>query len=276
MIALADATPTRIAQALTNRDYISYSAMSTYMACPLRYYFRYIQRIPEEIVSSSLVFGTSIHAAVQHHYEAILDGGDTPDVDQLMDTFWTTWQSREEEDIVISYGKGEDRTTIAALAERVLEAFLASDASQPTGQIIGIEEELRGPIAIDTPDLLARVDLITETADTLIITDFKTSRSRWNATQAEESAGQLLLYSQLAHDLAPGKAIRLEFIVMTKTKQPSVERLHVHPNRQKVDRITRTIRHVWNAIESGVFYPAASHISCSTCPFREPCNNWNG
>lgn len=41
------------------RDYLSYSAITTYQGCPLRYYFRYIAGLPERIVSSNLVFGAA-------------------------------------------------------------------------------------------------------------------------------------------------------------------------------------------------------------------------
>ena len=48
---------------VTQRDYISYSAISTYQLCPLRYYFHYIVGLPERTVSASLVFGSAIHRA---------------------------------------------------------------------------------------------------------------------------------------------------------------------------------------------------------------------
>ena len=35
-------TPNQIAERLTGRDYLSYSAISTYQRCPLRYFFVYV------------------------------------------------------------------------------------------------------------------------------------------------------------------------------------------------------------------------------------------
>ena len=49
---------------LTGRDYISWSAVSTFRTCPLKYKFRYIDGLKEETVSSALVFGTGIHTAI--------------------------------------------------------------------------------------------------------------------------------------------------------------------------------------------------------------------
>jgi hypothetical protein len=42
MIAVADLHPNQIAEQLTGRPYTSWSAITTYMACPLRYKLHYV------------------------------------------------------------------------------------------------------------------------------------------------------------------------------------------------------------------------------------------
>ena len=109
-----------------------------------------------------------------------------------------------------------------------------------------------------------------------MVRDFKTARSRWNADQVDDSAGQLLLYGEAVRSIVPDKAVRLEFVVLTKTKEPAVD-LHVVPadalrsHRQKV-----VVERVWQSIAAGRFYPAPSPMSCSTCPYRKPCRQWPG
>ena len=44
-----------VARQLTGRDYISWSAISTFRSCPLKYFFRYVAGLPEESVYSALV-----------------------------------------------------------------------------------------------------------------------------------------------------------------------------------------------------------------------------
>ena len=63
-----------VAQRITGRPYVSWSALSTFRTCPLKYRFRYVDGLPEESVSSALVFGSGIHTAVEQHYQAILSG----------------------------------------------------------------------------------------------------------------------------------------------------------------------------------------------------------
>jgi putative RecB family exonuclease len=267
--------PGDVAARLTGRDYLSFTAINTYANCPLRYYFRYVQGLPEETVLSSLAFGSGIHAAVEHHFQELLAGNPAPDQDTLLDVFWDAWH-RKSEQATIQFGASEDADTIGHMADRVLKAFRQSELASPPGTIVGIEEELRGAIIPGVPDLLAYIDLLVETDDALVVTDFKTARSRWSAEQAEDNGEQLLLYGELAARLAPAKNLRVEFAVISKTKQPVAERHPVQINPQRIVRAKRMVERIWQAIQGGHFYPAPSPLNCPGCPFRESCQSWPG
>ena len=68
----------------TGRDSISWSALSTFQTCPLKYKFRYIGGLPEESVSAALIFGSGIRRAVEQHSQARLAGDPKPDLDALL------------------------------------------------------------------------------------------------------------------------------------------------------------------------------------------------
>jgi hypothetical protein len=80
-----------IAKKLTGRDYVSWSALSTFRTCPLKYKFRYVDGLPEESVSAALVFGSGIHSAIEEHFQAILAGDPRPDVDKLLFAYRSAW-----------------------------------------------------------------------------------------------------------------------------------------------------------------------------------------
>lgn len=256
------------------RRHISYSSLSTFQACPLRYYFRYILGLPETTVASSLVLGAAVHSSLQFHYEELLAGNPAPGLDALLDIFWDAWKRHEDKKILFS--KGEDLNSVGRMADRMLRAFQRSRVSHPTGSILAIEEELRGTLIPGLPEMLARVDLVIDTHDAVEIIDFKTARSPWSADHVADSAGQLLLYGEMAKELANGKPLRLAFAVLTKTKIPD---LTVHPVTAAPERTARTrmiVQRLWQAIQGGNFYPNPSPIQCPTCPFREPCRRWKG
>jgi len=256
------------------RDYLSFSAIRTYQECPLKYFFRYVAGLPEETASASLVFGAAIHRAIEHHFRELLAGNPSPELPALLEAYQAGWSERELESV--RFGKDGTRESFDALAERMLGAFRESSLAHPQGTILAVEEELRGAVIPGLPDLLGRVDLIVETPEALVVSDWKTSRSKWSEGQVKESAEQLLLYTELARDFASGKPLRIEFSVLTKTREVSLERHGLAVDPARVDRTKRVVARVWKAIAGQHFYPAPSITGCGGCPFRQPCRNWRG
>ncbi len=275
MIAVANpvSEPSRIAQALTGRPYLSWSAISTFMKCPLKYQFHYVDQLPEEFVSANLIFGSAIHAALEAYFGEHLASRRSLDVDDLMAVYHATWSQAGLADV--QFGKSEDLASLDALAIRMLQAFVDSDLARPTGAIVGIEEELRSALITDCPDLLARLDLLVETDEALIVTDFKTARSRWSAGDVYAAEGQLIVYHELVRQFAD-KPIRLQFAVITKTKQPEVEIHTVTPDPLRIERIRQLIQRVWAGIHTGNFFPVPNAMNCPSCGFRDRCASWTG
>jgi putative RecB family exonuclease len=263
-----------VAKNLTGRDYISWSALSTFRTCPLKYRFRYIDGLPEESVSSALVFGTGIHTAVEQHYQAILSGDPKPDVEKLLFAYRSAWLPHDPD--AIQFGSTDTRASLDSLAGKMLTAFLNSPAASVSGRVLGVEEEMRGVLVEGVPDLYGRVDLITEDSDSLVITDIKTSRSRWSAEQVEDSGEQLMLYAHLASEISPGKKIATRFLVLTKTREPQIEEHVREVNPAAVKRTLAGVERVWRAISQGTFYPAPSTMNCSSCGYRSACRAWVG
>jgi len=270
MIALA--TPPNEPSTAFQRDYLSWSAITTFQKCPLRYRFRYLDNAPEEFGSVNLLFGKGIHAALEYHFRARLAGESVPSLEDLLAAYDREWS--EVDPAWVQWGS-ESADSLQELANRMLAAFRRSPAAQPDGCVIGLEEELRAPLIQGMPDLLGRIDLALETSDTLRIIDFKTSRCRWSVEQVAESSGQLLLYNQLAANLAH-KPVELSFVVLTKTRTPDVSVFDVPFDASLLDRTLRIIEHVWHAICVGNFYPVPSVMNCSSCPYRKRCAAWSG
>jgi putative RecB family exonuclease len=233
-----------------------------------------IDGMPEESLSSALIFGSGIHSAIEQHFQAILSGDPKPDIEKLMFAYRASWLGHDPD--AIQFGSSESRASLDALAGKMLTAFLASPAASVSGRVLGVEEELHGQLVEGVPDLLGRIDLLTEDSDSLVITDIKTSRSRWSAEQVEDSGEQLLLYSHLASEIAPGKKIVTRFLVLTKTREPQIEEHVREVDPAAVKRTLAGVERVWKAIESGVFYPAPSTMNCSGCGFRKACTAWCG
>jgi ATP-dependent helicase/DNAse subunit B len=96
-----------------SRDYLSYSALSTYRTCPLKYYFRYVAELPEENASASLIFGSGIHAAIQAHFERLLAGDNPLEVTDLLEHSEQAWNAETRQ---VDFSGAETRDALKTLA----------------------------------------------------------------------------------------------------------------------------------------------------------------
>jgi RecB family exonuclease len=237
----------------------------------MQFRLRYVLGERPEFVSSSLIFGSAVHSALEEHFTRMFAGVVSPSLDELLAVYDRVWR---EETQPVRFGKSETPESLRDLAGRMLEAFLASSACKPDGQLIGVEEELRGTIIDGVPDILGRIDLVVLTNKSLRIIDFKTSRSSWSASKITEAAPQQLLYSQLAKPIAEAfdVPIEIEWIVLTKAKQPKIERHKLTPDPAAIRRTNAMVRGVWRAICGEYFHINPSVMNCSTCPHKIFCN----
>lgn len=136
-----------------DRNHLSYSAVRLFQTCPLRLYFKYLARLPEETVSVGLVFGSALHRAVQHHFEQLQAGLAPPSLNGLRDAFWEAWYAHGK--VPIRFGKCEDLQTIGVLADRLLRLFRQSSVARPSGTIVGVEKEIRARLLPGLPELVA-------------------------------------------------------------------------------------------------------------------------
>ncbi len=100
-----------------------------------KYRFRYLDRLEPEFVSSALLVGSSVHAAIEHHHRQQMEAVDTVTLKEMLDVFWSEWKCRVEESPEVRFGKNEDTASVGHLAERMLAAFLASDLSDSPGVV---------------------------------------------------------------------------------------------------------------------------------------------
>jgi len=269
-------TPGEIAQAMTGRDYLSYSQVTTYQACPLQWWYSYVEKAPKEHVSAALLLGSGVHAAIEYHLQAVMAEDPVPSVDELMGVFQQSWKT-DAGVLPVQYTGEDDANGQGETARRMIQAYLESPHSKVQGELIGIEEQLRTTLAPDLPDLLAVIDKIEHREGELVLTDHKTARSMWSAGTALEHADQLILYAQAAEAIAGelNAKIKLEFCVITKAKMPKVETITVAYDSDKANRSKAVIRNVFKSMQLGVVYPSPSAMRCPTCSFRKNCDGWH-
>jgi len=267
--------PNQLAEQITGRTYLSHSQLSTMRSCPRKFAFLYVEKASADFIPSSLIFGGAIHSALELYFRARLEGLEVSN-GALLSAYHDGWKRQQRnagEDIPVRFNKDQDDNSLHSLADRIIASFLASPLASPKGTILGVEEELRVQLDPELPDLLAKVDLVTQTDGCLHVVDFKTSRSRWNEQKAEESGEQLLLYGVTVAGMSRylGAAVKLHFAIITKAKNPVVQLIPVPTNPERIDALKQSVAAVWSAILAGNFYPSPSPQNCTTCPYRSRC-----
>ena len=267
-------------KAVPRLDHLSFSSIKTYQACPRKFAFKYVEKRPEEFTPSYFVFGGAFHKAVEHVHDAMIVGSAMPDLCELLDTYDRAWSGLVAEKPMVKFSKDEDAQSLRVLAARMLSAFrehtLASSGADI--QIIAIEESVRFRLLAEAPPIEMRVDLLELSGTDLIVSDWKTSRSRWNDAKIADGLPQLILY---AHGLLPllrelgATRIVPRFVAVTKAKKPVVQVLQPVATQDDAARLKQTISETWTAIQTGVFARRESW-ACSQCPFQKRCRSQGG
>jgi CRISPR/Cas system-associated exonuclease Cas4 (RecB family) len=255
-----------------HRPHWSYSAISQYLACPLRFYFQRIQGIPQTSVSSSLVLGSSVHSALAEYHRTVQEDGPT-DIPKLHRIIAEAWSKREKE-TRITFRDGESQSDLKDQAIALVELYLKEP---PPEGIVAIEREIMAPLHnsqgeyLETP-LLAVADLITEGNEELTIREFKTSGRAYSEMEAETSL-QPTCYVNVVQETF-GRPATVEYTVLVKTRTPKIQRLTTVRNEDDLARLGDIVEGIERGLQAQAFYPVETPLNCSTCPYRQPCREW--
>ena len=249
---------------------LSVSRVQSYLFCPLKYRFQYIDRIPPPWRAAALAFGSSVHAAIEW-FQKERFAGRTPDPEAVVKVFDADWFAQNLEPVVfpakeskeILGEKGRDLVRLNAeqvdgtLPQLIEDRFEIDLVDPETGEVLDVR--LRGVI-----------DLI-ETDGTLV--ELKTAARTFDTGSLERHL-QLSTYA-LVRFLATGQIPPLRIDALLKTKVPRLERLPASRTVEDLAWTARLIESVALAIRGSSFFPNPSW-KCSECEFFAHCQSWRG
>ncbi len=249
---------------------LSASQISTYLACPRKWRFRYELGLTPEHRPAALSFGRAVHSAIETLHLAKLEG-ESPDVSSLLRTFRADWQAEVDsglsfksdespgmlrwqgEHLVAEYARWlGDRKVVAA--ELPFEVDLVDPE---TGEVSG--ERLRGYF-----DVILEGDVIGEV---------KTAARRFD----EGTLSRKLQFSAYAYawrqlrDRDPTVLV----VSLLKQKKPEVSEA-VAPRTVADDAFFhRLALEVADAIDQSCF-PANPSFMCGDCEYAKACRKYRG
>lgn len=169
---------------MARKPTLSPSKITTYLACPVKYRWTYVDERGKWYLRSRnyYSFGTTLHRVLQRFHDA---------GDQGVQTVAQAVAAVEENWIEAGYRSQEEMQEALGLGKEIVATYVETQLSHPTeGMVLLIEKQLRkdlGPFV-----LLGRVDRVDQLPDgTLDIIDYKSGR-------------QTVSSEDIAHDLAMG------------------------------------------------------------------------
>ncbi len=249
--------------------HLSYSQISTYMMCGLRYKLQYVDLIPPAFTASSLVFGQAIHEAAGAFYQQNLFG-DTLRPDEMVDVYRQAWRSRDGAEI--RFFNGDNENTLTEKARQMVKVF--HESFDPSVQVLGIEEFFEVQLAPEVPPFQGYIDLIEQRPEgTITVADLKTCAKKLSASQAHSNV-QLTAYSIGAGELGfDPDELTLRLDCVTKTKNPELVRTETTRTQEQRARFVKLVKHIWQAIERHAFFPREDW-QCGQCAWVKSCAAW--
>lgn len=207
--------------------------------------------------SADLVFGSSVHFAIEEHYEG----------SNILDAFHMYWDTEAPN---LEYGRYK-REELERIAEILLERFVRLHAKN----IVIKEQEQRLYTKIDDISLEGTPDVLGEYKGVPSIIDFKTSGYRYPKEKITIDP-QMQLYHYLAK--ANGfTAEQLVYIVFIKAKEPSIQVLTSPVNNELIDKtmmnVVKQCKDIEMKLENNIwtYNTQSCMIGGRKCDYFEKC-----
>lgn len=242
-------------------EHLSVTQLATYLGCPRRFAYRYVDRAEPERRSSALALGIAVHGALRELLEERM-AGELPDHHALEASFARYWQ-----EAIAEGGFEESEEELVAMCDLGMRLVCAYRDAEP--DFVPDDSEVRMVADLVDPrtgaplrPLLAYADAIA--GDTLV--EFKTTSRKTSPTTWRM---QLAAY-RLAFRKLRGFAPTIKVVQLVKTRTPQVLIEEVELTDRDEDWLCEVAAEVSEAIDAGAFFPSPSWM-CAGCEFRRRC-----
>jgi DNA helicase-2/ATP-dependent DNA helicase PcrA len=231
---------------------LSASDIDTYRACPLRYKYARVLKVPAPQTLHQR-FGIAVHQTLERYHSA-----DHTTVGQMLEQFEACWRRG---------GFGEDAQELelhgkARAALVLYHRHLEAHEAEP------VWFERSFSFKLGPHHLRGRVDRVDRLADGAYeLIDYKTSRPK-TAEQLQDDV-QLSLYALGASESWQVRAERLSYYYVLDDEKVPVPSAEMDP-----DWIARVVCEVGEAIMAERFEPTPAPATCALCDYRIACPAW--
>lgn len=205
--------------------HVSASSLRVLRECPRQFLLQYLQGHRRERLSSRMVLGTAVHAALELFYRALMEGVQEPGVGAMVAIALDKIAAEADGLTPLEFDEGEGVTELKAEAKRVIESFLANPYRPH--KVLGVEVPFGLALTDDKTGeamfeelVVGFLDLLVEDEDGVVaIVDHKVS-ARLAVPKSTELDIQLGLYGWAGDkSFGGGTPVRLRHHVLVRSKR---------------------------------------------------------
>ncbi len=249
----------------TNGQHLSHTQISCLLACPRKYYYRYIERIKTPM-TPSLLMGGAYHAGVERNFVAKVKTGHDLEVPEVLEAYDREWNQRLSAEAMDWQEKspGEVKDSGARLLALYMETMA------PFVMPAEVERQFSVSIpGVEGWTIDGRIDLITSDGT---IVDHKTSGKAKSQGDIDTEL-QFSCYAAAIFADPMLEEVTCEFHTAIDKAKPEVQRLQTTRNREDVEWYLNLARDCLSQIRAGVFPPNPTGFLCSPkwCGYWSKC-----
>ncbi len=237
----------------------SYSALSEYLSCGLKYKFRHIDKIKEPKTPTQ-VFGTLIHSALQFaHSQSLVP----PTLEETLDFFTRNWNAA-------IYDDPQEERAAFTLGIDILRRYYA-DNDIAAARVVALESRFRFTIGEgdDAHVISGTIDRIDRTDTGYEIIDYKTSRKA-PSQEVVDNDLQLTVYARAFLERYPAERENIDNVVVSLYYVRPGIKISSRRTLEQIAALDTQVQEVAAAIAAEKFAPTVSHL-CDYCGYQRLC-----
>ena len=244
----------------------SHSQLSTYEDCPLKYRFRYRDRIKRDVDTVEAFLGSRVHDVLEKCYKD-LRFSRVNSLEHLLAYYNKIWQEKWNDKIVIN-NQELTQNDYKTLGEKLIETYYKRYA--PFDADITIQTEMRLGFSLDDDGkyrIQGYIDRLSRTPDgTYEIHDYKTSAHLPGQDDADNDRQLGLYHLGIQKKWPDVKDIRLIWHYLAFDTE-----LVSYRTEEEISQLIRDIKGLIDEIEASTDFPPRESRLCDWCEYQDLC-----
>ena len=244
----------------------SHSKIKTFEQCPLKYKYRYIDKIKIETKSIEALLGFAVHAVLENLYNQVKDNK-VPSIEDIIKIYSGIWEENYNEKIVIVSEIKDQKFYFNLGLQFLIDYYLKH---QPFGDNT-LETEKKVIFEIEKGIwFIGYIDRLVHNLekDEYEIHDYKTSNSAPSWEDIENDR-QLALYSLAIKKIFKDKDICLIWHYLAHDKKICIRKTDA-----QLEELKKEFLDLIKKVELAKEFPAQPSRLCDWCEYKNICNGW--